>query len=91
MHKHYIDMLLCPLCHNELEWHIQKENEDRIINAKVSCLSCKSEYEVRDEIAIFLTNQLSRNDLWDNSESSLEKYLKENSDIYDKLMNTPEE
>ncbi len=91
MHKHYIDMLVCPLCHNELEWNIQKENEDRIINAKVSCLSCKSEYEVKDEIAVFLTNQLSRNDLWDNSESSLEKYLKENSDIYDKLMNTPEE
>ncbi len=65
MHKHYMDMLICPLCHNELEWHIKEENDDRIINADITCSSCHSEYEVRDEIAVFLTNSLSRNDLWE--------------------------
>jgi uncharacterized protein YbaR (Trm112 family) len=84
-------MLVCPVCRNELEWHIQEENEDRIINAKATCVSCKSEYEVKDEIAVFLTDLLSRNDLWEQGESSLEKYLKENPGIYEKLMNAPEE
>ncbi|WP_416197395.1 MAG: Ubiquinone/menaquinone biosynthesis methyltransferase [Sporanaerobacter sp.] len=91
MHKHYIDMFVCPLCHNQLKWDIKDEDKDRIINADVTCSSCQSVYEVRDEIAVFLTNELSRNDLWEQSESGLEKYLKENPDIYEKLMNTPEE
>jgi len=91
MHKHYIDMLVCPVCQNELEWHIKEENEDRIINANISCSSCHEEYEVRDEIAVFLTNQLARNDLWEQGESGLEKYFKEEPEIYEKLMNTPEE
>jgi uncharacterized protein YbaR (Trm112 family) len=91
MHKQYMDMLVCPLCHNELKWNIKEENQERIINADIKCSSCQSEYEVRDEIAVFLTNNLSRNDLWEKGESELEKYLRENQDIYDKLMNTPEE
>lgn len=91
MHKQYIDMLVCPLCHNQLKWDIKDEDKDRIINADVTCPSCQSVYEVRDEIAVFLTNELSRNDLWEQGESGLEKYLKENPDTYEKLMNTPEE
>lgn len=91
MHKQYMDMLVCPLCHSELEWHIKEDKDDRIINANISCSSCKSKYEVRDEIAVFLTSALSRNDLWQKSESELEKYLREKPDIYEKLMNTPEE
>ena len=91
MHKQYMDMLICPVCHNQLKWHIREENQDRIVNADIRCSSCQSEYEVRDEIAVFLTKALSRNDLWEKSESGLEKYLRENPDIYEKLMNTPEE
>lgn len=86
-----MDMLICPLCHNLLKWHIREDKQDRIVNADIRCSSCQSEYEVRDEIAVFLTKALSRNDLWEKSESGLEKYLRENPDIYEKLMNTPEE
>lgn len=91
MHKQYIDMLVCPICHKELEWHIKDESEKRIVNAQITCASCQAEYEVRDEIAVFLTDALTRNDLWEKGESGLEKYLKDNPDIYDRLMNTPEE
>ena len=91
MHKHYMDMLVCPLCHSELQWHIKEESEDRIIDAEVGCSSCKAQYEVRDEIAVFLTDQLSRNDLWEQGESGLEKYFKEEPQVYEKLMGTPEE
>lgn len=90
MHKRYIDMLICPSCHNELIWNIEDEDEDRIINGNAVCPSCKSVYEIRNEIAVFLTNDLSRNDLWKHGESELERYLGENPGIYDKLMNTPE-
>lgn len=91
MYKQYIDMLICPLCHNKLNWNIKDEDSDRIINGSATCTSCRSTYEIIDEIAVFLTNDLSRNDLWEQSESELEKYLRENPDIYDKLMNTPED
>ena len=91
MHKCYIDLLVCPICHGKLEWHINEENEERIINAKAVCRSCNEKYEVRDEIAACLTSALSRNDLWEQSKGGLEKYLDENHDVYVKLMNTPEE
>ena len=84
-------MLVCPVCHGELEWHIKDENEDRIINASISCTACHEVYEVRDEIAVFLTNQLVRNDLWDQGENGLEQYFKEEPEVYEKLMNTPDE
>lgn len=91
MHKQFVEMLACPLCHKELEWHIKKESEDRIINANIICPSCQEEYEIKDEIAVFLTNVLSRNDLWDMGENWLEKYFRDKPEIYEKLMNIPEE
>ncbi|GKX28784.1 hypothetical protein SH1V18_12640 [Vallitalea longa] len=91
MHKYCMDLLVCPLCKKNLEWNIIDESDNRIINAEVKCLSCGAEYEVRNEIAVFLTDALSRNDLWENVESGLDKYFKENPDKYDKLMNTPED
>jgi uncharacterized protein YbaR (Trm112 family) len=91
MYKQYIEMLVCPICHKELEWHIEKEEHERIIDAKAACSCCGAEYEVRDEIGVFLTGQLSRNDLWNQGESSLEKFFKEKPEVYEKLVNTPEE
>jgi uncharacterized protein YbaR (Trm112 family) len=91
MHKQFVEMLVCPLCHKELEWHIKEESEDRIINANIICPSCQEEYEIKDEIAVFLTNVLSRNDLWDMGENWLEKYFRDKPDVYEKLMNIPEE
>ncbi|WBW97299.1 methyltransferase domain-containing protein [Oceanirhabdus sp. W0125-5] len=91
MHKKHIDMLECPLCHGELIWDIKEESAQRIINAEIICSKCKGDYEVRDEIAVFLTPDLPRNDLWEKGESGLEKYFKENPDIYKEMMTTPEE
>lgn len=91
MHKQYMDMLECPICHGDLQWHIKDENSDRIINSQIICKSCGADYEVRDEIAVFLTPDLPRNDLWEQGESALEKYFKENPHIFQRLMSTPEE
>ena len=91
MHKHYIDMLECPTCHGDLQWHIKEVTTARIINASVICKSCGADYEVRDEIAVFLTPDLPRNDLWEQGESSLDGYFSENPEVFKRLMNTPEE
>ncbi len=90
MHKKHINMLECPVCHGDLRWDIEEENGDRIINAQIICSKCKADYEVRDEIAVFLTPDLPRNDLWEKGESGLEKFFKENQEIYKELMTTPE-
>ncbi|MBD8047897.1 MULTISPECIES: methyltransferase domain-containing protein [Clostridium] len=91
MHKRHINLFQCPLCHGELKWDIKTESKDRVINAKITCLECNEQYEVKDEIAIFLTSELSRNDLWQQGESGIEKCFRENPEIFNKLMNTPEE
>lgn len=91
MKKQFIKMLVCPMCHHELTWNIVDESETRVINAQVACTSCHEKYEVRDEIAVFLTDALTRNDLWEQGENGLIKYLDEHTDIYDRLMTSEEE
>ncbi|MCM1991843.1 methyltransferase domain-containing protein [Oceanirhabdus seepicola] len=91
MHKQHINMLECPVCHGDLIWEIKEQKGDRVINAEIICSKCKADYEVRDEIAVFLTPDLPRNDLWEKGESGLEKHFKENPEIYKELMTTPEE
>ncbi|WP_291578768.1 methyltransferase domain-containing protein [Clostridium sp. UBA6640] len=91
MHKQHIHLFQCPLCHGELKWDIKKESKDRVINAGIICLGCNEQYEVKDEIAVFLTSELSRNDLWQQAESGIEKCFRENPEIFNKLMDTPEE
>lgn len=91
MHKFYTEMLECPVCHGNLSWEIKEENEERIINAAVICDGCKADYEVRDEIAMFLTPDLPRNDLWEQGESELIKYIDNNIEVKKALLETPEE
>lgn len=91
MHKIYKELLECPVCHGELAWDIKEETLDRIINAKVICEECKADYEVRDEIAMFLTPDLPRNDLWEQGESALVNYIDKNPEIRAALLDAPEE
>jgi len=84
-------MLECPVCHGELDWQIAEETEERIVNAKVLCKECDADYEVRDEIAVFLTPDLPRNDLWEKAESGLLKFFDENPEVFNTLMETPED
>jgi uncharacterized protein YbaR (Trm112 family) len=68
--KNYVfEMLECPVCHNQLNWQIASENQDRLEQAEAHCSGCEAMYPVRDGIGIFLTPDLSRNDTWEHVDS----------------------
>jgi len=84
-----IEMLECPVCHGDLNWKIKRCCQDRIEEAEINCKKCSENYSVKEGIGLFLTPELPRNDLWEELNSQLSKYLSENPEIKNKLMETP--
>ncbi|MCP4358734.1 MAG: methyltransferase domain-containing protein [Chloroflexi bacterium] len=89
MHKYVIDMLVCPACHGELVWEIEKQTSERLHTAVANCLTCQSNYPVRDEIGIFLLPDLPRNDMWEQVDSNLMKFLRDHPEVERQLMEPP--
>ncbi len=84
-----MEMLECPSCHGELNWKIIQHQGDRIEEAEVNCEKCGDTYPVKEGIGLFLTPDLPRNDLWEQLDSQLIQYLRENPQIESKLMDAP--
>jgi len=89
MQDFLIEMLECPSCHGELNWKITQHQGERIEEAKVNCKKCGNTYLVKEGIGLFLTPDLPRNDLWEQLDSQLIQYLRENPQIESKLMDVP--
>ena len=89
MQEFLIEMLECPSCHGELNWKIIQHQGDRIEKAEVNCKKCGGTYPVKEGIGLFLTSDLPRNDLWEQLDSQLIQYLRENPQIESKLMDAP--
>lgn len=89
MQDFLIEMLECPSCYGELNWKITQHQGDRIEEAEVNCKKCGSTYPVKEGIGLFLTPDLPRNDLWEQLDSQLIQYLRENPQIESKLMDAP--
>jgi len=89
MHKFLIDLLVCPICHHDLDWKIEKEDDIHLTAGKAACRECKAVYPLWDGIGIFLTPDLPREDLWRQAGSRLVRYLREHPDIERRLMATP--
>jgi len=91
MHTYLIEMLECPLCHGELEWEITRRRGERIEGAEACCKECAAVYPVREGIGLFLTPDLPRNDLWQQVDSQLARYLREHPKVEQRLMKSPED
>lgn len=89
MHTYIIEMLECPSCHSRLEWDISEQQGDRIETAKAHCRSCTATYPVREGIGAFLTPELTRDDLWEQTDSSLAQYLRQHPETERQLMDVP--
>jgi len=88
MQKYLIEILECPKCHGELDWKITEQTTDRVVTAEVQCTACSAVYSIQNEIGIFLTEELQRNDLWEQV-ARLEQYLEQNPGLEEKLMDVP--
>jgi uncharacterized protein YbaR (Trm112 family) len=83
------DLLICPACHGNLKWDIQKTEGQKIKSAAINCDSCGADYSVRDEIGMFLTPDLPREDLWEQVSSGVSNYIDENPERRGQLMDVP--
>lgn len=84
-----VDDLRCPKCRGTLDWSVSRRESGRIVMAEVTCEECGAMYCVKDGVGVFLTPELQRKDLWETSETGLQKYLRENPDIERELMESP--
>lgn len=89
MKEYLIDMLCCPICHEELEWIVEDRLDDHIETGTAVCKACGTTYPVREGIGLFLTSELEREDLWEQVDSSLTLHLRENPVLEAQLMDAP--
>ena len=89
MQKYLVEILECPKCHGKLDWNITEQSLERIEVAEAYCQDCSSAYPVRDGIGVFLTTDLKRNDLWEQSDNGLEQFLKQYPELEERLMDVP--
>ena len=89
MHDYLIEMLECPACHAELDWQVGERRGSRVETADSKCRACGASYPIREGIGVFLTSDLSREDLWAQMDSWLPQYLREHPDIERRLMESP--
>ena len=91
MNKQIVEMLECPICHQQLVWQITSESNDHIEQAEAHCSGCSAVYPVLDGIGIFLTPDLPRKDMWEQVDNQLLQYLRDHPEIKKKLMEGPAE
>jgi len=89
MHTYLVDMLQCASCHGSLAWDISVQKDERIVEAVARCCACDAVYPIREEIGVFLTPDLPRNDLWEQSGRKLTQLLSHHPEIEEALMNVP--
>lgn len=89
MQKYLIDMLCCPVCRETLHWTITEQNGKRLEAAEARCTGCDARYPVREGIGLFLTPDLPRNDLWEQVDRSLIRYLQANPELEKQLLDSP--
>lgn len=89
MNEYLIDMLCCPVCHDELAWTVEERLGDHIEFGVAACDRCDASYPIRDGIGLFLTDELDREDLWEEVDSAMAKHLRDHPDLEAQLMDVP--
>lgn len=89
MQEFLVDWLECPACRSPLDWKIRKHNLGDIEQAIATCRNCGSRFCIEEGIGIFLTGWLERNDLWQQADSELKRYLDGHPTIKKELLQTP--
>jgi uncharacterized protein YbaR (Trm112 family) len=89
MNEYLVDMLCCPVCHNELAWIVEERLGDHIEVGDAACDRCDASYPIRDGIGLFLTDELEREDLWEEVDSALTQHLREYPKLEAQLMDVP--
>jgi len=84
-----IQILQCPACHGKLSWQVSVGRGDSIEEAEARCTACGATYPVREGVAVFLTPDIRRKDLWEEVDSQLTQYLCQHPEVERQLMDVP--
>ncbi len=58
MKRSLMDILACPMCKNELELEVTKEDENEVVEGTLHCRSCGEAYPIEDTIPNLLPPSL---------------------------------
>ena len=58
MKKSLIDILVCPMCKEDLLLEIATEDSEEVIEGYLSCRTCKERFPIRDSIPNLLPPEL---------------------------------
>ncbi len=63
-----IERIICPVCRNELQWHIKRKHNNKVIGGYAKCTECGEIYPINNGIAIFLPAKWQNMKIWERSE-----------------------
>lgn len=89
MRESLVEILQCPGCRGELRWDVGERAGGELLEADATCQDCGAAYPVREGIGAFLTPDLQREDLWEETHSILTTYLNTHPDIRSRLIDAP--
>jgi uncharacterized protein YbaR (Trm112 family) len=89
MLDYLVQVLQCPACHGELSWQVTVRCGESIEEGEARCTACRAKYPIREGVAVFLTPDLRRKDLWEDVDSRLIQYLRQHPDVEHQLMDVP--
>ena len=58
MRRSLLDILVCPLCHGELDLSVGEENSDEIVSGNLRCKECATDYPIEDTIPNMLPPEI---------------------------------
>jgi uncharacterized protein YbaR (Trm112 family) len=89
MQEYLRELLCCPACHGKLAWSIEEMKAGHIEEGTSTCDDCGEAYPIREGIGVFLTAEHAREDLWQEVESNLMRYVRKDPQLYSALMSPP--
>ncbi|MFN0096157.1 MAG: methytransferase partner Trm112 [Dehalococcoidia bacterium] len=58
MRRDLMDILVCPLCHGELDLRVEQEAADRVIEGNLRCRACGADFPINDGLPNLLPPEL---------------------------------
>ncbi|MBI5931568.1 MAG: methyltransferase domain-containing protein [Chloroflexi bacterium] len=89
MQSYLMELLACPICHGELKWTITESRNERIESASAHCDECYVTYPVREGIGLFVRPDSTVQDAWEQAESGIVRYLKNQPALMAQLLDRP--
>ncbi len=91
MHKSLERLLVCPACHGTLRWEVSRKSGPELEEGVAKCRTCPATYPVHQGIAAFLTGGKLPEELWEDTSSQIEEFVRTEPEKVRLLLESPVE